>query len=210
MRLLIVGPPGAGKGTQAARLAAHYGVPAISTGDIFRSNIADRTPLGIKVKAIVDSGGYVPDEVTNDLVRDRLGQPDCAPGFLLDGYPRTQAQVEELDDMLGAHHHELDHVVELAVDSDVVVGRLLERAVKDGRSDDTEDVIRKRQAIYVAETEPLVDFYDQRGLLVRVDGLGSVDEVAERIVVALDAAHAQAHPDSLDDGDAADGDALEA
>jgi adenylate kinase len=192
MRLLIVGPPGAGKGTQASRLAAHYGIPAISTGDIFRSNIADQTPLGIRVKAIVDSGGYVPDEVTNDLVRDRLDQPDADQGFLLDGYPRTQAQVEELDDMLGAHQHELDHVVELAVDTDIVVQRLLERAAKDGRSDDTEDVIRKRLDIYVAETAPLVDFYDQRGLLVRVDGLGSVDEVADRIVVALDAAHGAA------------------
>jgi adenylate kinase len=189
MRLLIVGPPGAGKGTQAARLAGHYGVPAISTGDIFRSNIAEQTPLGVKVKAIVDGGGYVPDEVTNDLVRDRLGQPDCEPGFLLDGYPRTQAQVEELDDMLGAQQHALDHVVELAVDSDVVVQRLLDRAVKDGRADDTEEVIRKRQEIYVAETAPLVDIYDRRGLLVRVDGLGPVDEVADRIVVALDAAH---------------------
>jgi adenylate kinase len=192
MRLLIVGPPGAGKGTQASRLAAHYGIPAISTGDIFRSNIANETTLGLRVKAIVDSGGYVPDEVTNDLVRDRLGQPDALEGFLLDGYPRTQAQVEELDDMLGAHQHELDHVVELAVDTDIVVQRLLERAAKDGRSDDTEDVIRKRLDIYVAETAPLVDFYDQRGLLVRVDGLGSVDEVADRIVVALDAAHGAA------------------
>jgi adenylate kinase len=199
MRLLIVGPPGAGKGTQASRLAAHYGIPAISTGDIFRSNIADQTPLGVKVKAIVDSGGYVPDEVTNDLVRDRLDQPDAREGFLLDGYPRTRAQVDELDDMLGAHQHELDHVVELAVDTDQVVQRLLDRAAKDGRSDDTEDVIRKRLDIYDAETAPLVDFYDQRGLLVRVDGLGSVDEVADRIVVALDAAH-----------DAAGGAALEA
>jgi adenylate kinase len=189
MRLLIVGPPGAGKGTQAARLAAHYGIPAISTGDIFRSNIADQTPLGVKVKAIVDSGGYVPDEITNDLVRDRLAQADCEPGFLLDGYPRTAAQVDELDDMLGAQQHELDHVVELAVDGDVVVERLLARAAKDGRSDDTEDVIRKRQDIYEAETAPLLDTYDRRGLLVRVDGLGEVDEVAERIVQAIDAVH---------------------
>jgi adenylate kinase len=189
MRLLIVGPPGAGKGTQATRLAAHYGIPAISTGDIFRSNIANRTPLGVKVDEIVKSGGYVPDELTNDLVRNRLAEPDCEPGFLLDGYPRTQAQVDELDDMLGAHQHELDHVVELVVDDEVVVQRLIERAEKEGRPDDTPETIRKRQAIYVAETAPLVDFYDQRGLLVRVDGLGSVDEVADRIVTALDAAH---------------------
>jgi adenylate kinase len=134
----------------------------------------------------------VPDEVTNDLVRDRLGQPDARIGFLLDGYPRTQAQVDELDDMLGAQQHELDHVVELAVDSDIVVQRLIERAEKEGRADDTPETIRKRQEIYVAETAPLIDFYDQRGLLVRVDGLGSVDEVTDRIVAALDAAHAAA------------------
>jgi adenylate kinase len=192
MRLLIVGPPGAGKGTQAARLAAHYGIPAISTGDIFRSNVKDATPLGLQVDAIMKSGGYVPDELTNDLVRNRLAEPDCEPGFLLDGYPRTQAQVDELDDMLGAQQHELDHVVELAVDSDIVVQRLIERAEKEGRADDTPETIRKRQEIYVAETAPLIDFYDQRGLLVRVDGLGSVDEVTDRIVAARDAAHAAA------------------
>jgi adenylate kinase len=192
MRLLIVGPPGAGKGTQASRLAAHYGIPAISTGDIFRSNIAEQTPLGVKVKQIVDSGGYVPDSVTNDLVRDRLGQADALQGFLLDGYPRTQAQADELDDILGAQQHELDHVLELVVDPEVVVQRLLERAATQGRSDDTEDVIRSRMAIYADETVPLVDFYDQRGLLVRVDGLGPVDEVADRIVAALDAAHSAA------------------
>ncbi|MDP9221985.1 MAG: adenylate kinase [Actinomycetota bacterium] len=192
MRLIIVGPPGAGKGTQAARLAAHYGIPAISTGDIFRSNIADQTPLGMKVKQIVDSGGYVPDSVTNELVRDRLGQADARQGFLLDGYPRTQAQVEELDDILGAQQNKLHHVLELVVDPEVVVQRLLERAATQGRSDDTEDVIRSRMAIYADETAPLVDFYDQRGLLVRVDGLGSVDEVADRIVAALDAAHSAA------------------
>jgi adenylate kinase len=191
MRLLIVGPPGAGKGTQATRLAAHYGIPAISTGDIFRSNIANRTPLGLKVDEIVKSGGYVPDEVTNDLVRNRLAEADCERGFLLDGYPRTKAQVDELDAMLSAQGHALDHVVELVVDPSVVVERLVERAAKENRSDDTPETIRKRQDIYVAETAPLIELYADRGVLVPVDGLGSVDEVAQRVVDAVDAAHAQ-------------------
>jgi adenylate kinase len=193
MRLLILGPPGAGKGTQAARLADHYGIPAISTGDIFRTNIAEQTPLGLKVKAIVDAGDYVPDSVTNDLVRDRLSQPDAVAGFLLDGYPRTQAQVAELDDMLAAQTQQLQHVIELAVDAEVVVQRLIERAATQGRSDDTEDVIRNRQKIYHDETAPLIEVYAARGLLVRVDGLGPVDDVADRIVSALDAAHGTSH-----------------
>jgi adenylate kinase len=192
MRLLILGPPGAGKGTQAGRLAAHYGIPAISTGDIFRSNIADGTPLGQKVKAIVDAGDYVPDSITNELVRDRLAQPDTEAGFLLDGYPRTRAQVDELDGMLADRGQSLDRVLELVVDPDVVVQRLLERAATQGRSDDTEDVIRNRQKVYVEETAPLVDVYGGRGLLVRVDGLGPVETVSDRVVAALDGSAAGA------------------
>jgi adenylate kinase len=212
MRLLIVGPPGAGKGTQAARLAAHYGIPAISTGDIFRSNIANRTPLGVKVDQIVKSGGYVPDEVTNDLVRSRLEEPDCEPGFLLDGYPRTRAQVDELDQMLAAHGVALDHVVQLVVDDEVVVQRLIERAAKENRADDTPETIRRRQEIYVEETAPLIDVYAGRGIVVPVDGLGSVDEVADRVVAALDAADGDDGDDGMADGDdgAVVGAALEA
>ncbi|WP_377640674.1 adenylate kinase [Oryzobacter terrae] len=183
MRLLILGPPGAGKGTQAARIAENLAIPAISTGDIFRANIKNETELGLQVKEILASGGYVSDEVTNAIVQDRLAQDDCAGGFLLDGYPRTLAQVDALDAMLDGTP--LDHVLELTVDEDAVVGRLLKRAETDGRSDDTEEVIRERMAIYHRETKPLSDTYRERGLLVEVDGLGEVDEVTARILAAL-------------------------
>jgi len=185
MRLIILGPPGAGKGTQAARIADHHGIPAISTGDIFRANIKNETPLGLQVKEILASGGYVSDDVTNAIVEDRLAQDDCSGGFLLDGYPRTLAQVAALDGMLAAHGASLDHVLELTVDDDAVVARLLKRAESEGRADDTEEVIRERMAIYHRETKPLSDTYRERGLLVEVDGLGAVDEVTERILAAL-------------------------
>ena len=185
MRLIILGPPGAGKGTQASRIAEHLGIIAISTGDIFRSNIKNETPLGLQVKEILASGGYVSDDVTNAIVEDRLAQDDCARGFLLDGYPRTPAQVEALDGMLAANGASLDHVLELTVDDDAVVARLLKRAESEGRADDTEDVIRERMAIYHRETKPLSDTYRERGLLVEVDGLGAVDQVTERILGAL-------------------------
>jgi adenylate kinase len=185
MRLIILGPPGAGKGTQAARIAEHLGIPAISTGDIFRANIKNETPLGLQVKEILASGGYVSDDVTNAIVEDRLAQDDCARGFLLDGYPRTLAQVEALDGMLAAHGATLDHVLELTVDDDAVVARLLKRAESEGRADDTEEVIRERMAIYHRETKPLSDTYRAHGLLVEVDGLGQVDEVTTRILTAL-------------------------
>jgi adenylate kinase len=185
VRLIILGPPGAGKGTQASRIAEHLGIPAISTGDIFRANIKNETPLGLQVKEVLASGGYVSDEVTNAIVNDRLAQTDCGSGFLLDGYPRTLAQVDALDVMLADHGAALDHVLELTVDDDAVVARLLKRAESEGREDDTEHVIRERMAIYHRETKPLSDTYRERGLLVEVDGLGAVDEVTERILAAL-------------------------
>ena len=185
MRLIILGPPGAGKGTQAARLAASLGIPAISTGDIFRANIKDETALGRQVKEILASGAYVPDEVTNAIVRDRLSQPDAREGFLLDGYPRTQAQVSELDDMLSTQGTVLDAVLELTVDVDAVVQRLLKRAENGGRTDDTEEVIRHRQDVYVQETAPLAASYRERGLLQQVDGMGDMDEVTERLQAVL-------------------------
>ncbi len=188
MRLLIVGPPGAGKGTQAQRLAQHFGVPAISTGDIFRSNIAQGTQLGRQVQATLESGGYVSDEITNELVRERLAQPDTASGFLLDGYPRTAAQVSELDTMLAVSGGHLDAVAELQVDSDELVSRLVQRAVVEGRPDDTEDVIRRRQGIYSVETAPLLQEYRKRGLLVQVAGSGDIAAVGARLVSAISAA----------------------
>lgn len=186
MRLVILGPPGAGKGTQAARLAEHYGIPAISTGDIFRSNIAGGTELGVQVEAIVDAGGYVPDEVTNAMVRDRLAQDDAAGGFLLDGYPRTRAQVDELDQMLAVAGSALDAVAELTVDPDEIVARLVRRAETAGRSDDAEETVRHRQEVYTEQTAPLTAVYGERGLLVQVDGMGEVDEVSTRLQQAID------------------------
>ncbi|MDC5698566.1 adenylate kinase [Intrasporangium calvum] len=191
MRLIILGPPGAGKGTQAARIAERLSIPAISTGDIFRTNIKEQTELGRKVEAILASGGYVPDEVTNEIVEDRLSWPDASNGFLLDGYPRTAGQVDALDGMLGRHGHRLDAVLELTVDEDAVVERLLKRAEIEGRADDTEDVIRERQAIYRRETAPLAEHYADAGLLVQVDGMGDVDEVTDRIITALPTPHTE-------------------
>jgi adenylate kinase len=186
-RLLLIGSPGAGKGTQAARLAEAYGIPAISTGDIFRFNVKNETELGKLAKAFMDRGEYVPDSVTNDLVRDRLSHEDAAEGFLLDGYPRTADQVAELDGILDGLGKKLDAVVQLTADTDEVVRRLLNRAIEQGRSDDTEDVIRRRLEVYEAETAPLISVYASRGLVVMVDGLGAIEDVTERIVEALHA-----------------------
>ncbi|MCL8024217.1 adenylate kinase [Nocardioides bruguierae] len=187
MRMIFMGPPGAGKGTQAALVAGRYGIPAISTGDIFRANVGQGTPLGLEAKKYMDAGEYVPDSVTNSMVRNRIAEADAEPGFLLDGYPRTTAQVEELDGMVAATGHSIDVAVVLTVDSEELVQRLLKRAETSGRSDDTEDVIRHRQQVYVEQTAPLIDVYRERGLLVEVDGMGEVDEVTERILSALDA-----------------------
>jgi adenylate kinase len=188
MRLIILGPPGAGKGTQASRIAEAFGIPAISTGDIFRANIKNETPLGLQVKEVLSSGGYVTDDITNAIVRDRLFEADAEQGFLLDGYPRTAAQVQALDAILAEHDHALEAALELTVDEDAVVQRLLKRAQIEGRDDDTEEVIRERQAIYRRETAPLTEVYSARGLLVQVDGMGTVDEVFERVRGALDGA----------------------
>ncbi|MFZ2502390.1 MAG: adenylate kinase [Nocardioides sp.] len=189
MRLLIMGPPGAGKGTQASRIAEAYGIPAISTGDIFRANVGQGTPLGLEAKKFMDAGEYVPDSVTNAMVRSRIAEPDAQPGFLLDGYPRTVAQVAELDTMIVDTGHELDAVVVLTVPDDIVVDRLLKRAEIEGRVDDTPEVISRRQEVYHEQTAPLIELYAARGRLLEVDGLGSVDEVSDRISAALRGVH---------------------
>jgi adenylate kinase len=186
MRLLIMGPPGAGKGTQAQRVSEHYGIPAISTGDMFRAMKTSDTPLARQLRAIMDSGGLVSDEITNAIVAERLTQTDCAAGFLLDGYPRTLQQVEALEDFLATTGQSLDAVISLQADVDEVVDRLLKRAEIEGREDDTADTIRRRQVIYAQETEPLLDVYRSRGLLVEVDGLGAIEEVSARLFAALD------------------------
>jgi adenylate kinase len=184
--LIIMGPPGAGKGTQAKFIAEHFGIPAISTGDIFRANVSQGTPLGIEAKKFMDAGEYVPDEVTNLMVRNRIDEPDAERGFLLDGYPRTVAQVEELDGMIAHTGHRLDAVVCLTVDQDEIVERLLQRAQVEGRADDTEEVIRRRQEVYVEQTAPLIEVYKQRGVVHEIDGMGAVDDVTKRIFAALD------------------------
>ena len=184
-RLLIVGPPGSGKGTQAARISSAYGIPDVSTGDIFRANIKNGTPLGLQVKEIVDAGDYVPDSLTNALVAERLEEEDARTGFLLDGYPRTLEQVNYLDGLLANKGQSLVGVIQLVADRDEVVARLTKRAHEQGRLDDSEEAIRHRQEVYLRETSPLIAVYSDRGMLIEVDGLGEIDDVASRISQAL-------------------------
>lgn len=187
IRILLIGPPGAGKGTQAALLAQHFGIPAISTGDIFRENVRNETPLGLEAKAFMDRGEYVPDSLTNALVRHRLNQEDAVAGFLLDGYPRTIDQVEELDDILEETEKKLDVVVQLTADSEELLRRLSGRAQELGRSDDTPEVIKRRLDVYEEQTAPLIDIYASRSLVAKVNGLGEIPDVTNRIIEVLDA-----------------------
>ncbi|MGO4680929.1 adenylate kinase [Microbacterium sp. 2MCAF23] len=186
-RLLIVGPQGSGKGTQGVRIAEAYGVPVVSTGDIFRANIKDGTPLGKQVTAILDAGDLVSDELTGALVRDRLSQPDAEAGFLLDGYPRNAAQVEDLDTFLAESDAALDAVILLDVPREESIARITVRAVEQGRGDDTPEAIAKRLDIYEAQTAPILDVYGARGIVDRIDGVGSLDEITERVFAALNA-----------------------
>ncbi len=186
MRIVLMGPPGAGKGTQAVKVAESLQVPHISTGEIFRANLAAGTPLGHEAQRYMEAGEYVPDEVTNSMVAARLAESDASAGFILDGYPRTLAQVAELDSILAGLDTALDKVVEITADTDEVVARLLNRAKEQGRADDTEEVIRRRMDVYAEQTEPLVRVYAERDLLVKVDGMGQMDEVTSRLLAALE------------------------
>ena len=186
MRIILMGPPGAGKGTQAVFIAEKLGIPHISTGDIFRANVSQGTPLGVEAKKYMDAGEYVPDSVTNAMVADRLAQADAQKGFLLDGYPRTIDQINELDKVLTAAGVAVERVIELTVDIDAVVPRLLNRAAEQNRVDDTEDVIRRRLEVYAEQTAPLTDVYAKRNLLVQVDGFGEISEVTKRILSVLE------------------------
>ncbi|MEH6819180.1 adenylate kinase [Dietzia psychralcaliphila] len=180
MRLVLLGPPGAGKGTQAALLSEKLGVPHISTGDLFRANISQGTDLGKEAKSYIDAGNLVPADVTNRMVEARISEPDATEGFLLDGYPRSVEQADALKVMLADAGHSLDAVIEFKVDEDTVVGRMLAR----GREDDTEDVIRNRMAVYRSETAPLLEYYG--GEVTTVDAVGEVDEINARALSALD------------------------
>jgi adenylate kinase len=180
--VILMGPPGSGKGTQAEALAGRLGVPAISTGEIFRASVAGETELGRKAKQYLDAGEYVPDQLTNAMVRERLAEDDTRSGFLLDGYPRTLDQVAVLDELLAAQDRRLDAVVELEVDPEELVQRLLRRAEVEHRSDDTEEIIRRRLQVYTEQTLPLIEVYAERGLVIPVDGAGEMDEVSQRIL----------------------------
>ena len=184
-RMLIIGPPGSGKGTQAERISERLGVAAISTGDIFRAHVKGGTPLGLEARKYMDAGDFVPDSVTNEMVRSRLCQDDVENGFLLDGYPRTAAQIDYLDGVLAAGELTLDVVLQLTAHDEELVKRLLGRAEDTGRSDDNEAVIRHRLDLYHQQTEAVVATYARRTILTRVDGIGAVDAVTDRVMEAI-------------------------
>jgi adenylate kinase len=184
VKLIITGPPGAGKGTHAAHIAERYTIPAISTGALFRRHIAEHTPLGVQVQQIIEAGDLVPDAITDAIVAERLAEPDATNGWLLDGYPRDPHQVEALDALLGEQG--VDAVVALVADDEVLVQRLLKRAAIEGRSDDNEETIRHRMSVYASETAPVLAVYSQRGKVIEVDATGGVDDVCDRIIAALD------------------------
>lgn len=186
MRIVLLGAPGSGKGTQGEKLVAHYGIPKISTGDALRAAVAAGTELGKKAKATMDAGQLVANEIVIGIVEERLAQPDAQKGFILDGFPRNSAQAEVLEGMLARlGKGGISRAVHLHVEDEEIVKRLLLRAEKEGRADDKEDVIRHRIAVYNAETKPLLDFYGKQGKLVTVEGVGSLEDIFSRIVAVL-------------------------
>lgn len=186
MRIVLLGAPGSGKGTQAALLEKHLGVPHISTGVLFRTAAREGTPLGLKVQPIIDAGNLVPNDLTLEALEERLAQPDAQNGFILDGYPRNLDQAESLDTLLEKLGRPLEEAIQIDVDTDAVVARIARRAAKEGRKDDTEEVVRNRQQIYHEKTAPVVDYYADQGLLTRVLGTGTVDEVLQLILSVLE------------------------
>jgi adenylate kinase len=191
MRLILLGPPGAGKGTQAKSLIEAYGIPQLSTGDILRSAIKARTPMGLEAKAVMDRGDLVSDTVVNGIVSERLDEEDARQGFILDGFPRTIPQAEALDQMLADKGMQIDAVIEITADADTLTRRIVNRARENAattgaRADDNEDVVRNRLAVYREQTAPLVEFYRQKGLLRSVDGMAPVEQVTAAIRQAVE------------------------
>ncbi|SKB83609.1 Adenylate kinase [Arthrobacter sp. 31Cvi3.1E] len=187
-RLIIMGPPGSGKGTQAEHLARHFGIPAISTGDLFRAHVRDRTELGLEASAFMDKGEFVPDHVTTDMLKQRMEEPDAADGFLLDGYPRTVIQIGALDEMLAARGQPLEVVLALTAPAGELLARMLRRAQEQGRSDDTEDVIQRRLELYREETQPVLTAYTKRGILLTVEGTGERESITRAAIAAVEGA----------------------
>ncbi len=185
MRIVLLGPPGSGKGTQAALLKDRLGVPHISTGDLLRAAVRDGTPLGIKAKAAMDAGELVSDELMLGLIEERMGAPDVKAGYLLDGYPRNLAQARALDELLDRLALPVDKALALTVDEEQIVHRLAKRAEQEGRSDDTEEVVRNRLAVYREQTAPVTGYYAEKQLLQEVDGMGSIEEINQRLTTAL-------------------------
>ena len=185
MKLLILGPPGVGKGTQAKVIKDNLQIAHISTGELLRQEIAEKTEVGIVAKKYIDQGKLVPDNFLFTIVNERLGQPDCKDGYILDGFPRTLNQANGLEKIMGSFGHSLDRAISLYADEDALVERLVKRGENSGRSDDTSNIIRNRQKIYWQQTAPLLDFYEERGLLDNVNGLGEIKEITERILTVI-------------------------
>ncbi|MFH1853187.1 MAG: adenylate kinase [Candidatus Neomarinimicrobiota bacterium] len=185
MKLVLLGPPGVGKGTQATNVKDHFKIVHLSTGDILRGEVKTNSELGQKAKSFMDAGALVPDELLLQMMEQRLRQPDCAAGYLLDGFPRTIPQAEGLEKILAGLNQNLDAVVSLTADEEELIKRLVLRGETSGRSDDTPEVIRQRQEVYRQQTEPLLKFYSERNLLKEVDGIGAIPEITERILEVL-------------------------